>query len=103
VAPPEEGDALGLVVANLGTPAALRVPRDRRGVAIRSILGVDPGTDALEEGDVVVEINRRCTPDVRAYRQVLGSLAAGQSAWLYVYRPDPPGSFLTRVQVGEGR
>ena len=55
-----------------------------------------------EEADRVVEITRRSTPDVRAYRQVLRSLPLGQSAWLYVYRPDPPGSFLTRVQV-EGR
>jgi S1-C subfamily serine protease len=78
------------------------VPRDQVGVVIHSILGADPGTDLLEEGDLVVEVNRRSTPDVRAYRQILGSLPEGQSAWLYVYRPDPPGSFLTRVQV-EGR
>ena len=103
-APPEGGDALGLVVANLGAQSrvSLAVPRDQVGVVIHSILGADPGTDLLEEGDLVVEVNRRSTPDVRAYRQVLGSLPEGQSAWLYVYRPDPPGSFLTRVQV-EGR
>ena len=103
-APPEGGDALGLVVANLGAQSrvSLAVPRDQVGVVIQSILGADPGTDLLEEGDLVVEVNRRSTPDMRAYRQVLGSLPEGQSAWLYVYRPDPPGSFLTRVQV-EGR
>jgi serine protease Do len=103
-APLEGGDALGLVVANLGAQSrvSLAVPRDQVGVVIQSILGADPGTDLLEEGDLVVEVNRRSTPDVRAYQQVLGSLPEGQSAWLYVYRPDPPGSFLTRVQV-EGR
>jgi S1-C subfamily serine protease len=72
------------------------------GVVIQAILGADPGTDALEEGDIVVEINRRATPDVATYRRVLGSLRAGESAWLFVYRPRPAGSVLTRVEV-EGR
>ncbi len=98
------GDALGLVVDDLKPRARARkrVPPDNVGVVIRSILGVDRGTDLLEEGDLIVEVNRRATPDVRAYDKVLGALPAGQSAWLYVYRPDPPGSFLTRVEV-EGR
>jgi serine protease Do len=103
-APPEGGDVLGFVVANLDpqSRAGLAVPHDKMGVVIQSILGADPGTDLLEEGDLVVEVNRRSTPDVRAYRQVVGSLPDGHSAWLFVYRPDPPGAFLTRVQV-EGR
>ena len=99
------GDALGLVVGDLEDQALARtpVPADRVGVVIRSILGADPGTDLLEEGDLIVEINRRATPDMRAYDEALGSLPPGQSAWLYVYRPDPPGSFLTRVEVEEKR
>ena len=101
----DEGDALGLIVGDLEEPTrvALAVPSDRVGVVIRSILGADRGTDVLEDGDLVVEVNRRSTPNVRAYRQVLGALPQGRSAWLYVYRPDPPGSFLTRVQVERGR
>ncbi len=102
-APGRGGDALGLVVDDLAAQAGNSVPADRFGVVIRSILGADPGTDLLEEGDLVVEINRRATPDMRAYHEVLGSLPPGQSAWLYVYRPDPPGSFLTRVEVEEHR
>jgi serine protease Do len=103
--PRDEGDTLGLVVGDLEEEArtALAVPPDRVGVVIRSILGADRGADLLEEGDIVVEVNRRSTPDVRAYRQVLGSLRQGQSAWLYVYRPAPAGSFLTRVQVERDR
>ena len=50
----------------------------------------------------MVEINRRPTPDVGAYRRVLGSLRPEESAWLFVYRPRPAGSFLTRVDV-EGK
>jgi serine protease Do len=101
----DRGDALGLKVANLGGKrrADLGVPADRIGVAIESILGADPGTDALEEGDLVVEVNRRPTPDVAAYRRVLGLLHPGESAWLYVYRPKPSGSFLTRVEVEKRR
>jgi hypothetical protein len=43
------------------------------------------------------------TPDAAAYRKVLATLAPGQSAWLYVYRPRPAGSFLTRVEVEKRR
>ncbi len=98
---PDDGDAIGLVVGNLGAAARseLGVPVDRAGVVIQSILGADPGTDLLEEGDLVVEVNRRATPDVGAYRQALGDLPEGESAWLYVYRPQPSGAFLTRVEV----
>jgi serine protease Do len=99
--PARKGDALGLAVANL--PAAARrdlgVPRDRVGVVIREVLGADPGADALEEGDLVVEVNRRLTKDVASYLRVVESLAPGEPAWLYVYRPRPRGSFLTRVEV----
>jgi serine protease Do len=103
--PADTGDALGLSVANLGARARgeLKVPADRVGVVIQAILGADPGTDALEEGDIVVEINRRATPDVATYRRVLGSLRPEESAWLFVYRPRPAGSFLTRVEVEGGR
>jgi serine protease Do len=95
------GDALGLTVANLPTRTRLelQVPRDRVGVVIRSIEGADPGTDVLEEGDLVVEVNRRPTPDLSSYRRVLADLRDGQAAFLYVYRPRPRGSFLTRVEV----
>ena len=79
----------------------MRVPADRTGVVIRDVLGADPGADALEEGDIVVEVNRRPTPDLAAYRRVLESLRPGEPAWVYVYRPRPKGSFLTRLEVEE--
>jgi serine protease Do len=101
VAPAGKGDALGLAVANLAasTRQALRLPADRVGVVVRDVLGADPGVDELEEGDLIVEINRRPTPDVAAYKRVLGALEPGAPAWLYVFRPRPAGSFLTRVYV----
>ncbi len=73
---------------------------------IQAVLGADPGTDLLAEGDIVVEVNRQPTPDLAAYRRVIGSLRAGDPAWLYVYRPQPKnarGSFLTRIEVEEPR
>jgi serine protease Do len=103
--PAKQGDALGLTVANLASraKAELQVPRDRTGVVIQAVLGADPGTDVLEEGDIVVEVNRRPTPDLASYRRVVAQLPAGSPAWLYVFRPRPRGSFLTRVEVEEIR
>jgi serine protease Do len=100
-APVRRGDALGLAVANLPARVRvdLRVPRDRQGVVIQAVLGADPGTDVLEEGDIVVEVNRQPTPDMASYRRVMAALRPGESAWLYVFRPRPRGSFLTRVEV----
>jgi serine protease Do len=97
--PPRKGDALGLQVSNLpaATRVELRIPPDRVGVVVRDVLGADPGVDAIEEGDLVVEINRRPTPDVAAYRRVLAALEPGAPVWLYVFRPRPQQSFLTRV------
>jgi serine protease Do len=99
--PASRGDALGLVVGEMALRARTEptVPADRKGVVVRDVVGLDPGTDALEEGDLIVEVNRVPTPDAASYRKVLATLAPGQSAWLYVYRPRPAGSFLTRVEV----
>jgi serine protease Do len=100
-APIRRGDALGLAVANLPARirAELRVPRDRQGVVIQAVLGADPGTDLLEEGDLVVEVNRQPTPDLSSYRRVMGALQPGDSAWLFVYRPRSRDSILTRIEV----
>jgi serine protease Do len=100
-APARKGDALGLQVANLpvATRVELRVPPDRVGVVVRDVLGDDPGVEALEDGDLVVEINRKPTADVAAYRRVLGGLEPGEPVWLYVFRPRPQQTFLARVYV----
>ncbi len=102
--PVRRGDALGLTVADL--PARIRaelsLPPARQGVVIQAVLGADPGTDLLEEGDLVVEVNRHPTPDLASYRRVTASLEPGASAWLCVFRPRSRRPFLTRVEV-EGR
>ena len=73
--------------------------KDKAGVVIKDVIGVDPGTDSLDPGDIVVEINRQPTKDLVAYRRLLGALGPGQSAWLFVYRPKPASSFLTKIEV----
>ena len=94
------GDALGLVVGDLGPRARSHLaPKDRAGVVIKDVVGLDPGADALDRGDVIVEINRHPAPDLAAYRRLLGALEPGQSAWLFVYRPRPESSFLTKIEV----
>jgi serine protease Do len=100
-APAKKGDALGLSVGALpaATRAELKVPRERVGVVIRDVLGADPGADVLEEGDLVVEVNRKATPDLAAYRKVVGALTPGEPAWLYVFRPREQTGFLTRIEV----
>jgi serine protease Do len=100
-APAKKGDALGLSVGALpaATRAELKVPRERSGVVIRDVIGADPGADLLEEGDLVVEVNRKPTPDLATYRKVVGALIPGEPAWLYVFRPREQTGFLTRIEV----
>jgi serine protease Do len=95
------GDALGLVVADLSRQAQadLRIPADRQGVVVRDVVGLAPGADALAHGDIVVEVNRRPTPDVAAYRRAVESLPPGGPAWLFVFRPRPRGTFLAKIEV----
>jgi serine protease Do len=94
-----KGDALGLIVGDLGAKAKKDLPPDRVGVVVKDVLSVDPGTDALDEGDIILEVNRKPTPNAAAYKRVVGTLPPGEAAWLYVYRPRPPGSFLTKIEV----
>jgi serine protease Do len=96
-----EGDALGLVVGEMGKEIAaeLRLPADRRGVMVKEVVGLAGGLEVVAQGDLVVEVNRHPTPTLAAYRKVLGTLKDGEAAWLFVHRPRPPGSFLTKLEV----
>jgi serine protease Do len=95
------GDELGLVVAPL-TPEMqedLSLPPDRQGVVVRDVVGLASGLEQLAHGDLILELNRRPTPDVDAYRLLLQRLRPGEPAWLFVYRPRPGGHFLAKVEV----
>src|SRR5438093_8162674 len=98
------GDALGLVVNDLSrqAQAELRIPADRRGVVVREVVGTASGVETLAHGDLVVEVNRQPTPDLAAYRRAVESLPPDGTAWLFVFRPRPRGTFLAKIEV-EGR
>jgi serine protease Do len=98
-----DGDRLGLVMSEV-TPEMrddLRLPDDRRGVAVSSVVGL-AGLEQLVHGDLVLEVNRQPTPDLPSYRRALASLKSGDVAWLFVQRPRPAGTFLARIEVEDG-
>jgi serine protease Do len=96
-----EEDLLGLEIVELSPTmrGELSIPADRAGVVIRDVVTLAPGADALAHGDIIVEINRRPTPDKAAYKRVVAALRPGDAAWLYVYRPTQTGTFLARIDV----
>ena len=95
------GDALGLEVMALpaGKRAEHGIPAERAGVVIKQVVSPLPGADSLEHGDLILEINRRGTPDLPAYQRALAAIRPGDVAWLLVYRPHPSGTFLARLDV----
>jgi serine protease Do len=108
--PPSEGgdepsgltfDRLGLVVTELSGSmrSDLQLPPDRLGVVVDEVASVSAGADALDHGDIILEVNRKPTKDLAAYRKALSAVKPGDVAWLYVYRasPRPAGSFLVKI------
>jgi serine protease Do len=95
------GDALGLEVIELPPEIGRRLEQSRgwRGVFVNEVNALWFGTQGLEHGDVIVELNRKPTPDVEGYRRALASLAPGSPAWLFVYRSRPGVPALVRLDV----
>ncbi len=99
-----EGDALGLVVADAAPRLRSELVRaERKGVVVRDVVGLSPGIEAISNGDVVVEVNKRPTPDLAAYRALVAGLPDGEVAWLFVYRPRPGASYLAKLVVDRAR
>ena len=99
--PARKGDALGLVVATLPAAARveLQVPADRVGVVIQEVLGPTRGRTPWRRATWWSRSTARPRPTSASYRRVVGALAPGEPAWLYVYRPSQRTSFLTRIEV----
>jgi serine protease Do len=93
-------DVLGLGVSEAPASSATSVA-GTASVVVEDVRSLAPGADALEKGDVVVEVNRQLTPDLATYRRVVESLPEGGVAWLYVRRPRSKASFLAKL-VREG-
>jgi serine protease Do len=94
-------DPLGLDVVELSeaTRREMGIPATHVGVVVKEVQGTSPGAESLSHGDVIVEINRKPTPNRRAYERVVAGLQPHEVAWLFVYRPRPAGSFLARLDV----
>jgi serine protease Do len=99
---PSGFDRLGLTVSELSNSvrADLKVPTDRVGVVVDEVAATSSGTDSPEHGDLIVEMNRKPTPTLGAYKKALAELKPGEVAWLYVYRAttNPRGSFLSKLE-----
>ena len=95
------GDALGLVATEMPARARsdLSLPPDKVGVVVKDVVGLDPGADEIEHGDLVVEVNRKPTPTLAAYVKALHGLKPGEGAWLLLYRPRPAFLYLARIEV----
>jgi serine protease Do len=95
-------DRLGLTVTELSVAsrADLKVPQDRLGVVVDEVAAASAGLDAPQHGDIIVEMNRRPTPNLAAYRRLVAALKPGEVAWLYIYRvtTNPRGSFLAKLE-----
>jgi serine protease Do len=98
---PVSGDALGLDVVELSRKLRddLSIAEDRVGVVVREMAALAPGTDSLAHGDIIVEVNRRRTADKAAYQRAVQSLAAGEPAFVLVYRPRTSGLFLAKLEA----
>jgi serine protease Do len=94
-----DADALGLSVAQATSDELRGVPADKRGVVVRGVWSLAAGADDLERGDLVVQVDRRPTGDLEAYRAVVGGLAPGSPAWLYRYRPRARSVALVKLEV----
>jgi serine protease Do len=96
-----KGDSLGIVPAELTRRMRreFRIPAERSGVVVQEVVGLATGLDDLAHGDIVVEVNRRPTPDLASYKRVIAQLKPGETAWLYVFRPRPRSSFLVKAEV----
>jgi serine protease Do len=100
--PRPKGDALGLVVEASSRAVAKGAPARPPGVTVTSVVGLDPGTDAIEEGDVVLEVNRQETPNIDTYRKALAALPRGERAWVLLTRPGVAGGAYLVGIVPEG-
>jgi serine protease Do len=99
------GDALGLDVVELSRELRddLSIDEDRVGVVVREVATLAAGPETLAHGDIVVEVNRRRTPDKAEYERALRSLARNAPAFVLAFRPRTSTLFLAKLEVEPGR
>jgi len=75
------------------------VPEHIRGVVIRTVDLAGPAYNVLRRGLVIMEINRRETPNVAAYDRVLAAAKPGDALAVYYYDPRVRQRSLVTVTV----
>ncbi|MBN2371984.1 MAG: trypsin-like peptidase domain-containing protein, partial [Vicinamibacteria bacterium] len=95
------GDALGLEVIDLPREIGGSIERGRgwRGVMVNEVNAFSIGSEGLERGDMIVELNRTPTPDTESYHRALAALTPGAPAWLFVFRSRLGAPALVRLDV----
>ncbi len=96
------GPALGLFVRELDREFRMRyrVPDEARGVVVSKVEPLSPASDAdIARGHVVLEINRRETATVDAFRREVGAARAGDVLTFYLFNPDRQQRELRSVHV----
>ena len=78
----------------------LRVPDGVTGLIIVRVEPLSPGFDAdLERGQILLEINRRPVRSMDEYRNMTGTLHAGDVATFYVYEPQNQQRVLHTLRI----
>jgi serine protease Do len=85
--------------ALLGLEVEAGTGAGRPGVVVRRVLRPAPGPDAIEPGDVVLEVDRANVPDVAAWRRAAARVAPGAAAFLYVHRPREGRRLLIKLRA----
>ena len=64
----------------------LNLPEDLRGVAVRSVSTDSPARGLLQANDIIQEVNRKPTPTVNAFEQIVSKIGEDSTVLLLLYR-----------------
>ena len=75
----------------------LNLPENLRGVAVRSVSSDSPAQGLLQANDVIQEVDRKPTPSVHEFDQIVSKIGKGSTVLLLIYR-DGGSVYLTMKQ-----
>ncbi len=64
----------------------LNIPARIKGVVVNSVDEASPAAGVLKEGDVIQEVNRHRTDDVKEYRNIVSRIKTDEGVLLLIYR-----------------
>jgi len=89
--PEPPGSALGIAVRDLDADFAARakLPASMAGVVVSRVEPMSPAFDAqIQQGHVLLEINRQPVRSVRDYQRIVRGASPGAVLTFYVYQPE---------------